>query len=276
MKKITLVFFMVLLHKSGWGQNQYHDIIEPRLVFSTHKKASMDMGGIVVLKKDTLYGQFNNNVDLSYLDLLIENEEFYKYYRKIVFQYSQRQYLLQWSVPIKIYIDQKFPKSIVEKFKAFYSQIKGVKNLNISFVNKIKDANYHIKLTENQINSYGEDYEFYSDTERENSIYTGSIYSLIIDKNYKFYGGTLHLNVERLKDKNRALNQLKQMFFMSLGNFMPDFSSKNQNSLNAKNYLPQDSISELDLKLLRVHYSTIYEQPVNQQSFIRLINLRKR
>lgn len=63
---------------------------------------------------------------------------------------------------------------------------------------------------------------------------------------------------------------------MSLGNFMPDFSSKNQNSLNAKNYLPQDSISELDLKLLRVHYSTIYEQPVNQQSFIRLINLRKR
>src|SRR5690606_39381480 len=119
MKKITLVFFMVLLHKAGCGQNQYHDIIEPRLVFSTHKKASLEIGGIVVLEKDTLYGQFNNNVDLSYLDLLIENEEFYKYYRKIVFQYFQRQYLLQWSVPIIEFIDDEITKSIIIRFNAF-------------------------------------------------------------------------------------------------------------------------------------------------------------
>lgn len=275
MRIIALMFFLVLVYKFGSAQNRYHDTIEPRLTFSTDKKPSLASGEIIVLGKDTLFAHFDKDLDLSNFNLLIEDEKFYNYYRWVVLRYANDRYLHQWTVPIKIYMGEEFPKSIAEKFKAFYSQIEGIKNLNISFVNKIKNANYHIKLTEADINAYDENFEFDSDAERKNFIYTGCTYKLNTDKNFKFYGGTLTMNSKRLQNENRALNQLKQLFFLSLGNFILTTSSRSENSLINKNYIPQDSISELDLKLLRIHYHILYEQPVNKRTFSQLMKFRK-
>jgi hypothetical protein len=182
--------------------------------------------------------------------------------------------LKQWNAPIVVYFDKQIPKPVVKQFETFYNQISSLEHLRIGFTSNIKKANYYIKTTSESINAYNEDFKFDSEIERENSYFTGATYLLDTDDNNKFYNGILTINIERGKSNMAILKQLKQLFFLSLGNFDTGFKI-DESSLLSNNYKNTDTFSKFDLDLLKLHYSIIYPQKIDDRTFSKLMKLYK-
>src|SRR5690606_8501785 len=152
----------------------------PRLSFVHNVKRASDSVNFVVLNKtDTLYPKYKTDVDLSYLNASnYSTENIIGRYKILAFQFttakSKKIYeLKQWNTPIIVFMDDNLPKEVIKKFKTFYSQIKGIPNLSISFTNNLENSNYFIKTVSKEINGYDKDFEFYSEEDRLNSPLTG-------------------------------------------------------------------------------------------------------
>ncbi|MCX7549797.1 hypothetical protein [Xanthomarina sp. F2636L] len=248
-------------------------------MFSNEKnKTNLDTE-LVILENDTLFNINSNIIDLGFLNDTTYGKKFLDKYNAIGFGITGKDYkngfqLRQWNTPIVIYFDKKIPNEVIKGFKLFFSQISNLEHLNISFTSKIKNANYYIKTTSEEINVYNNDFKFESDTERKKSFLTGATYRLTNDSNNKFYSGILSININRDQTDLDILKQLKQLFFLSLGNFDIGFDI-NSSSLLSKKYISSDTISEFDYKLIKLHYSTIYPQIIDERAFSKLIKKYK-
>ena len=273
MKKFIFLITLFLVNII-YSQIQYDSIIKPRLNFSLNKSKVTDSIEKVILDNDTLYN--NTTHSKKNLDFLLESSYADKgilyVYNFCAFNSSKKvSELKQWSVPIVVYFDKNIPKKIVSDFHHFYSQVKGVKNLEIGFTSDINKANYYIKSTSKIINGYSDEYKFKSNEEKENSILTGATYNINTDKNNKFYAGTLSINHNKIRTPSFN-KQLKQLFFLSLFNsFLNNYVDKS--SLLSKQYEDSTILSKYDLSLLKIHYSIIYDQKVNRNTFKILLQL---
>lgn len=275
--KYFLFLLFVSIAAPGIGQETSEVIIKPRLSFVSGKQNATDTSKYVIINKDTFYSKYKTDLKIPFSeDNLYSNEKFLNRYRATVFMYSDENSkiiyeLKQWATPIVVYLDKKLPKTFHEQFKKFYSQIKDVNNFKISFASKLEDANYYIKVTSSNINGYADDFKFYNEKDRLNSIFTGATYALQTDNNNKFYSGILTINPTN-KNDGTLLKQLKQVFYMSLGNFQFGMTS-DPHSILSKDYDNANIFFDFDLNILKAHYALIYDQKINGTTFSKLYKL---
>ena len=281
-KTITLFFgiwsFMFCI--SAFSQNYYEQLLPSRLDFSNEKPKDFK-GKILVLEEDTLFAKKHSAKDLSFLkpsqynyQNIIEQYQLIAFYP--VFTDTKNSYYLpQWSSDIVVYLDPKLPEEVKVKFEKFYSDVslKNVKNLKISFTNQLKNANYQIKTTEEDINGYEKDFEFKTEQDRRKNMYTGATYSLHSDKNRKYYAATLYINPKKIGTNELVLKRLKRVFYYSLGNFSTALVQENKNSLLDQEYNNSHKISTFDLNILSIHYGVLYDHLVDYHIHRRLTQL---
>ena len=270
MLKKYISFLLYVVSFTLVSQTNNKILLKPRFLF---EKQKVNTNNLVVLDSDTLYNTNNRQYNFSYLNDFLDDEKFLKDYKTMVFVYSYENsktvyHISQWNTPIIVYIDPKIPKTIIKDFKKFYEQLDGIDNLSVQFTKDINKANYLIETTSKNIHVYGENYTFSSEDERENSIFSGVKYQLSRDDNSKFYSATLTINIEH--NSNNNLKQLKQLFFMSLGNFY-SHHIYDQSSLLCDSYWNSTFISDTDLAILKLHYHIIYPQKVNSNTFNKLM-----
>lgn len=279
MIKNTLTLITFLISFSLISQTNLDQLFKPRLLFSSQESKTNKKTEIIILETDTLYNINSNVYNLKFLNDSLYSENFLQVYNIAAFIMSRKKSgtnyeLKQWNAPIIIYFDKKIPKSVIKEFRKFYSQINGFEHLKISFTSNIEKATYYIKTTSKIINAYNEDFTFDSEIERENAILTGATYSLNTDFNNKFYSGILTINIDRGRTNIAILKQLKQLFFMSLGNFYNGYLI-DDSSLLSNDYINSKTISKFDLDILKLHYSMIYPQKMYDKTFDKLIKLSK-
>ncbi len=271
MKK-KLFYLFVCISNFVLCQNNVEDIVKPRLSFVSDKNIATDLSKIIVLEKDTLFSKYKT-YDLTFLNDSLYSEDFFFKYEYMVFQFTDENskkiyHIQQWSTPIIVYLDKELPKTVRKEFEEFYSQIKGIKNLKISFTTKLENANYFVKATSKTVNGYDNDYKFPDEESRRNNVLTGSTFKLQSDYNNKYFSGILTVNPSE-KDETLLLKQLKQMFFMSLGRFFVSNEFEEESILSSK-YVNSKVVSQSDLDILKVHYEIIYDQAINGTTFKKL------
>lgn len=274
MMKLILVFCFNFILFSAFAQNSYFDIVKPRIDCLPNNKPALKNGEYIVLTKDTLYTKMRLEPNLDFVKSTKERRRIVYRYESQIFRFEDSTSILkQWNSDIVVYLDKQIPKEVSENLMTFYEQINEINNLNILFTSKLKDANYYIKVTSEKVNVYGEDYKFDSEEERLKDIYTGATYRIITDNNYKNYAGILKINISN-SDNEFLLKQLKQMFFISLGQFYKYYGYE-ETSLLSDKYNNSNTISDNDLELLRMHYAIIYEQKINGNTFKALQEIQK-
>ena len=227
--------------------------------------------------------QSNSNVSKSIIHLnknssnkceLIYNDSIVKQYKDVVFNNANcgvydPVITKQWNSKIIVYIDNTIPRYIKKEFINFYKTLNDVNNLKIAFTKNKEKANYLITTTH-------EDLLKKMDITDKDESYTYShiTYDLFTDNNSKFYGGKLKINIDAINDKNLILPKLKQLFFISLGQFTGDKSIA-QNSLISFSYDNANKLSENDLQLLKLHYLEIHDKPLSCLSYGKFINKLK-
>ena len=74
---------------------------------------------------------------------------------------------------------------VLKAFKTFFTGLNKyeIKNLNITFTNTLEKANFYIKKTSEKIYTFGEDYVFNNNINKEDAITTGATYHLLTDNN---------------------------------------------------------------------------------------------
>lgn len=283
MRNILLIFCSFIIAFSAIAQNSYDNLIEPRIQVVQNENQIENSEHFIVLENDTLYANSHDGINLMYLiPDRYDDPLMLRYYQRMVFCYLKDNppivyNLMQWNEPIVIYMDKEFPKAVHESFKTFISNLRvdEITHLNISFTNRLKHSNYHIKSTKEPINGYDKDYKFDSEEERTNDLLTGSTYNLITDASNKFYGGILQIHTESFETNAYITKRLKQLFYKSLGNFVAD-NYIDTNSLSHNNYDNSETISEFDITILKIHYSLIYNQKINYAKFKELLKLAKK
>lgn len=273
--KQSIYFLGLLCSSMAFSQSSYDNIVKPRLSFVSDKYEATDLQDYIALcVHDTLYAKYKTGLQISSLnDSLFKDEKFVAKYMNTFFYRNDKdnRYISQWSVPIVVHIDKKITKSTRENFEEFFAQINNVENLNISFTSKKQKANYHIKVVDTVVNAYSENYTFDNETDRKNSFRTGATYKMLDDGNYKRFSGSILINLED-KSENLILKQLKQLFYMSLGQFT--FSRKyNEDSIFSNKYDNRNQLIPDDLNILNLHYATIYDQKINQSTFRKIYSL---
>ena len=246
-----------------------------KVIFSKNQNTDKEVVGdkFVVIGKDTLVGSYSKLSDsqiFRYCDIL-NNEEAIRNYKNIVFnnlncnQYK-RVVTKQWNSEIIIYLDKELPKSTAKAFKKFIKSLPEINNLRISSTRNKNESNYLITTTEEKI--------FSDNHPRESYAYNHITYNLYADKNSKFYGGILKINLNAMTDRRLIIKKLKQFFFMSLGQFTLDNRLK-VNSLLNYDYDNNSKISEEDVELLLLHYMRIHDVPLNCYFFSKYIKKKQ-
>lgn len=198
------------------------------------------------------------------------NDSLVKAYRKAVFRVSMKHGRYrksnQWISAINIYFDKSIPRKVKKEFIKFYEPLNSINNLDLNFISNISNANYIIIKSDTLIKNYESNLATYDEI---HPLSKGG-YKIITDKNNKFYGATLNIDTNRLKDKTLILPKLKQLFFFSLGQFIfnKDFP---KTSLLSTRYKNSATISEDDLNLLKMHYFKIFDKQFTIVEFNKLL-----
>lgn len=272
-----ICLFFIILCNFIEAQNTYSDIVKPKLSFTFNKSEATNPFQYVVLKTDTLYVKYNTYNDLSHLsDTLTANKKFLNKYLYTIFrltdEYSEKPLIIkQWNCPIIVYIDKNLPRNVRKGFQNFYSQLNGIENLEIVFTNKLENANYYIKVVDQEANGYSSNFEFKSEEEKNDFMFTGATYILKKDANSKLYSCILKINIEG-KNEIQLLKQLKQVFYFTLGQFSYTYR-ENPDSLLGNSYIDSERMGDFDLYLLKTHYKIIYDEKINGTKFKKLIKL---
>lgn len=267
---------LLLLPILAFGQENYNDVIKPRIYFTEEKIEGKDVDKIVI-DEDTIYGkQENKNIDLLYLKASNYESKLILLKYELIATNGKKGYISQWSVPINVYMDPKLPDNVKNKFKKFYSDksVKNIPNFRLNFTMKKEDANYYISLSEKEVIGYSNNREFSSEEERKKHYLTGLTYKLNADNNKKYYSAYMPINLETANYNNLLLKKLKKLFFQSLGAFRPHRLDDKSSLLHVE-YEDQKTISLFDIEILKIHYGHLYEQPVNIESLNQLIKLAK-
>ena len=270
MKKLLII--TTLLSFSGFGQESLNSIIKPRI---TENNTDLSKENYKIsIDNINLYEELIDDENLRSFHKIISDKKFLNPYKHMIFRSSEKVfYLKQWSVPIVIFFDKEIPEDIQKKLIDYYKQVNSIKNLSIKATKDISKANYFIKITNEEINGYDSDYEFRSEEERINNPLTNGNYNLMTDNNMKLFCGTLTINPKG-KTNDQIVKQLKQLIFLSLGQFYISILHK-ENSILSKNYNNSEILSDENKKLLELHYSIIYPQKINLSTFNTLVSFIK-
>ncbi|WP_179349180.1 hypothetical protein [Winogradskyella pacifica] len=229
-----------------------------------------------ITDNDTLVN-LKNDLTEAELKLFCEcytNDTIIKKYKEAVFQYSwsrnKKLKIRQWNAEIKVYFDSAIPKDVKKEFIAFYKPLNEVKNLKIDFVKNKDASNYVIKTSDTIISQFGADESDYKETHPLKRI----SYNIATDNTYKFYSAITLIDLNRLEDKSLLLQKLKQVFFISLGQFVVN-ERADETSLLSTRYKNSSTISKMDITLLKMHYLKIFDQAISAYVINELVKKSK-
>ncbi|HXJ99692.1 MAG TPA: hypothetical protein VNJ50_12645 [Gelidibacter sp.] len=209
-------------------------------------------------KNDTLNFRFTENDTLVLLEDQTppkgisvpyepKDSTFLNYYKKIAFNhkndvYSNKSSMKYWKNDINIFFSQSVSKKTKKDFMSFVKQIdKAVDSLRIKEVKNVEDSNYTIY--------YSGDYEY----EPRMFNYKTSDYYIYWNNN-KIYRGAIRLDKNALFGDALLQYKMREFFIKSLGyfKFIDDFDCE---SYFSNCYSPKKELSQMDLELLKYHYS---------------------
>ena len=237
----------------------FSSLAQEKKYYSVSKNNS-NIDDYIVLKKDTL---FANNKKSFLIDF--ENKQDYLYYKSIVFPYSKKGPLMQWKSEIKIYMNENIDKYIRKNFKNFIKSFPAIKNLKISLVKDIEDANYYITTT-SQLKSIYTDQKL-TDKELKNKLYYNFYYT-IERKGSSFKSCIFEFDPNKIFDRKVFLRKMKKVFFNTLGQFMTRTFYRDETSLLSRRDSITDYITSFDKKILNYHYQNICNYKVYRKDFI--------
>ncbi|MBT8245190.1 MAG: hypothetical protein HKP48_04910 [Winogradskyella sp.] len=207
-----------------------------------------------------------NKDDLDYFCNCFKTDSITRIYQILAFTHKRKRHddnsINQWNSNVVVYFDKFFEKKTIDKFKLFFKPLNKIKNLHVSYTKKIKDANYHILNSKNTIKNYENNDSIYS----ESFLTSKATYKLVNDNNNKYYSGKLLIDVDSLKDKSLILKKMKQLFFISLGQFQTNYFLGTK-SLTSINYIETNRINSFDLMLLKLHYFKIHDFNFTRRKF---------
>jgi len=215
------------------------------------------------------------NIDFTELVIneLIKDSAFVEQYKIHAFgnKYNRTRKILQWKVPVLVFIDKSFPKAAKLELTSFIKQITGINNLEVKLVKKLKDANYYIRLTDEEASGYSEShYKARTQDQIEKLVFTDIDYNIFTDRRNTFYGANFIVS-ESLFDKKYAIQKLKKGFLITLCQFTSSSRVNKENILHSDNFNKIDKIPNHDLNLLKLHYATLYSIDVNQVVFNQIV-----
>lgn len=199
-----------------------------------------DSDTFVVLKNYTPKGVrvLYEYKDATFLDL----------YTKVAFKFEHDSLkndatMKYWKDDINIYFAKEIPKKSKKNFLNFANTlVKQVDSLQLNEVKRIEDSNYIVYY------SGGFEYE----SRMEN--YNASDYYMFWNGKNQIYKLAMRIKIDDLFNEKLRLIEMKRLFFQSLGYFQ--FNTE----LDCSNYFSgcydeNSEISELDIALLKYHYS---------------------
>lgn len=262
---ITLIFLVTF--SFSFSQNDYYDIVSSRKDFR-------------IINDSTIISKPNKTPNLKPFCEYLDNKNLLNRYKSRVFRYSNKNskkvfYVKQWNTQIIVYLDEKIPKEQKKELTNFFIKFNNINNLVVTCTNDIEKANYYIKVIDKSKHGYNEDYTFDNEEERRTFPLTNTTYNLLNDKSLKFYCGVLSINSEEFKnDLTLAIKKIKQVFFMSLGDFSLSYFG-NKDSLLSDEYVNSDTLSKEDIDILKIHYSVLYDQKIHSNQFDEILTLTK-
>lgn len=268
-----IYFFVVLLffNLNATSQTDVDLGLNMKKKFVSLKTIDLEERALImdffITDNDTLVS-IKDKLTKKELDLFCEcytNDSLTKKYNLSVFidTWKDGKYLsnYQWTSKINVYFDKQIPIKVKKDFISFFEPLNNIDNLEIDFVKKKENANYLIKTSDTLIPNnpkYGEAYNLSKAT-----------YNMLTDKNKKFYGGEIIIDLDRLNDKSLLLPKLKQLFFTSLGQFAT-LKHFTKTSLLSIKYEDDKEISDEDIQLLKMHYIKIFDEPFTLMEFYKL------
>lgn len=161
-----------------------------------------------------------------------------------------------WKDDVKIFFAPSVPKDHQKILMDFSKKLSSdIDSLNIRKVEELKKANYLVYYLGGE---YKFDYAPGISNDR-------SSYFIYWNGKQQFYQAFLKVNTEEILNEEEQIAQLKYNFFRSLGNFIPS------NKLSCRSYLSSCSaereLTEIDLEILKYHYSYGVCKGVDLQSF---------
>lgn len=280
LRSTTFTIFLLVCFSKINAQTDYLIASESSLRFISLKtldlKNEANITEKVIIDNDTLV-KLKPKATAADMDLFCQcfnKDAIVKIYLSTAFNKKNNEGLAtsnQWSSKIIVYLDPKFSKQIKRAFKAFFKPIENIRNLSISYTNNKNDANYHILISDNTIKQFKNNDGQYSDFYPLSRV----TYSLVNDKRNRFYTGKLKIDTKSLLDNETLiLKKLKQLFYNSITYFqLNNIISKN--SLTSINYDESNTISDLDVELLTLHYYRLHENPITFKQFYNLVKKAK-
>lgn len=255
------ILFLLIAVSSIYAQEQKTVLVSQEKYKEQRKTA--DSLGFRVIHGDTLV--IAQNFDLKIpngirVPFEYRDSTFIEYYKKVAFYHTTNiinpnTTMKYWKEPINIYITDKYSKKVKKDFNAFTKDISNqIDSLHIKIVKDINKANFVIYTND----------DFNYDP---NLSITGrsTNYSYWNNKN-QLYKCFIKINQKNLFNDDLQLYELKVNFIQMLGYFKPqdDFECK---SYFSTCYSSNKQITELDLSLLKYHYSYGYCKGVTLESF---------
>lgn len=268
MRSLVGIALLLINIEFCFSQIDVSSILKSKNSFKIETNASLNKDSLVIVKEKTVINQ-------HYLDYQNDYKTHYRY-MTTVFYYTDSKsnhtyYTKQWHSPIIIYLDKKIDNELRKSFIAFLTNYKNINNLEIAITKNIDKANYLIRPSNAAFKA--KTYSFKNEIDKSNFVFNNGNYTIIPGGNQSIKGCILELNT----DKNSELvkKNLNQLFFLSLGRFFVIPYDTNETSFVSQNYQAQNTLSELDLKILKIHYNHIYDYPINRDTFLKLVSSKK-
>lgn len=237
-----------------------------------NKEKRKNIKDYIILDNDTLVNSnrallFDNNQ--QFCEYYKSNEYFNNYNAAVSYELLKKSDRIavskQWNSEIFVYLDKSIPKKLRKKFTSFFKQIDSINNFKLSFSKSIDQANYVIKVSDSTITNYKTDTREYDET----YTYSRIKCNLLRDKDNKIYGAITLVDASLLNNKPLMLKKLKQIFFISTGQFNQVNFAPSE-SLLSPDYIDSIKIAEFDINFLKTHYFKIYSRPFNKLDAFKL------
>lgn len=262
MKIIYLILILcVSLHGYSQEKKVTRKVNRTYITIQNYKKqyginfTKVDSLNFIIKGRDTLVMLTNGNLIPTGVKVLYEPKDslFLDIYEDIVFKKYNPQYensskktkMRYWKTAITIYFTESVNDNVKIELTKFANYLSNnIDSLNIKFAQTIEASNYLV---------YG--YNSQSDIKYEERI-NGSIndYYIQWDGNQRIYNCKLQLNENHFKNEGDYILKTKKLFLASLGHFQ--FTNLlTKDNLFSSFYLKNQDFTEIDLELIKYHYS---------------------
>ncbi|MTE25519.1 hypothetical protein [Winogradskyella ouciana] len=280
MQKILVLIITTLVYQLSFSQsNLVLDFDEKKdyvSIKSLDKELKDKTEDYLIIDNDTLVN-LNNRAKVDNLETFCKyfasEESFQKLISSIQYYYlknSSIAHFRQWNSEVITYLDKRIPRNIRKEFMNFFRQLDSINNFNMSFSNSLNKANYIIKFSDTVVPNLKTKKKKYN----ENHPLSKGNYRVLVDNDDKIYGCYMYVDRSLLDNEDLLLKKLKQLYFMSLGQFTYRKNISKKSLLNPE-YIDTSKLSNYDKNLLSTHYYKIYPKTFDRFDLMRLNNLAK-